>query len=187
MKLRKILQNGLFTTQKALKHGITKKDLTALLEQGVIERLARGIYQDASLDRSGETEYRLATLIVGRPSAVCLLSALSHHHLTDIIPKKNWMLVPVQKKPKHSLLRLLRAKNPNWQIGILKEEGYWVTNLERTIVDCLVYKKLLGTQVAVEALRKVLEEKETTLAKILDMAVCLKVEHRIIATIEALA
>ena len=54
-------------------------------------------------------------------------------------------------------------------------------------VDCLVYKKLLGTLPAMEALRESLKEKKTTLAKILDMSVRLKVEHRIITYIEALA
>lgn len=187
LKLPKILQNELFTTQKALENGLTKKDLIYLLERGVVERRARGIYQNANLDLAEEEEYRLATLIVGKPSVVCLLSALSYHHLTDLIPKKTWMMVPVHKRTTHPSLRLLRTNHPYWKIGILKEKGYWVTNLERTIVDCLVYRKLLGTQTVVEALREILKGKETTLGKILDMAVRLKVEHRIIAYIEALA
>lgn len=187
LKLPEVLQKGLFTTQKALKTGLNKKDLMRLLEKGVIERLARGIYQNANLDRTEEEEYRMTTLIVGKPSAVCLLSALSYHHLTDIIPKKIWMMVPVQKRTQHSALRLLRTNHPHWKIGILKEEGYWVTNLERTIIDSLVYKKLLGTQIGIEALRKTVKENRTTLGKVLDTAVRLKVEHRIIAYIEALA
>lgn len=187
LKLPKILQNKPFTTQKALGHGLTKKDLIALLEKEVIERLARGIYQNADLDLAEEEQYRLATLIVGRPSAVCLLSALSYHHLTDLIPKKTWIMVPLQKRTQHASLRLLRTKNPHWGIGILKEGGYSITNLERTIVECLVNKKLLGTPTGVEALREALKEKKTTLSKIWDMAIRLKVGHRIIAYIEALA
>ena len=187
LKLPRILQERLFTTQMALKNGLTKKDLRYLCENGTITRLARGVYQQADHDLS-EIDYAvLATLIVGRPSALCLLSALSHHNLTDIIPKKTWVMVPAEKRTQHSVLRLFRTTQPRWNIGIQKETGYWVTTIERTLVDCLVQRRLLGAQTAVEALRGAIKDKKTTLSKVLDMSARLKVEHRIITYIEALA
>lgn len=187
LKLPRILQERLFTTQMALKNGLTKKDLRYLCENGTITRLARGVYQQADHDLS-EIDYAvLATLIIGKPSALCLLSALSHHNLTDIIPKKTWIMVPAEKRTQHSLLRLFRTTQPRWNIGIQKETGYWVTTIERTLVDCLVQRRLLGAQTAVEALRGAIKDKKTTLSKVLDMSARLKVEHRIITYIEALA
>jgi len=171
----------------ALKNGLTKKDLRYLCENGIIARLARGVYQQADHDLSEDDQAILATLIVGKPSALCLLSALSYHNLTDIIPKKTWFMVPAEKRTQHSTLRLFRTTQPRWNIGIQKETGYWVTTIERTLVDCLVQRKLLGTQTAIEALRKAIKNKKTTLSKVLDMTMRLKVEHRIITYIEALA
>ncbi len=186
LELPNNLKKGLFATQKALENGLTKKKLTWLLEKGVITRLTRGIYCHVEYNLAEEDQAILATLIVGQPSAVCLLSALSYHQLTDIIPKRVWIMVPVEKRTRHSKLRLYRTANPQWDIGIQKEKGYWVTNLERSLVDCLVQKKLLGTQTAVEALRQAITDNKTTLDKVLKMASRLKVEHRIIGYIEAL-
>ena len=187
LKLRNNLQSGLFTTQKALKNGLSKKDLIYLLENNVITRLARGVYCQAGYDFSEEDQAVLATLIVGLPSVLCLLSALSYHQLTDIIPKKTWMMVPAEKRTQQVQLRLFRSTNPQWNTGVQKEKGYWVTDTERTLVDCLVQKRWLGSQTAVEALRQAIKDQKTTLDKVLRMAVRLKVEHRIITTIEALA
>ncbi len=186
LKLPENLQKGLFTTQGALKNGLNKKDLVHLLENDVITRLARGIYCSIEYDLSEEDQAVLATLIVGKPSALCLLSALSYHHLTDIIPKKIWMMVPAEKRTQHSKLRLFRTANPKWNVGIQKEKNYWVTNTERTLVDCLVQKRSLGTQTAVEALRQAIKDKRTTLDEVLKMAARLKLEHRIITYIEAM-
>ncbi len=187
LKLPKNLQKGLFSTQEALKNGLNKKGLIHLVENSVIARVARGVYCHAEHDLSEEDHAVLATLIVGKLSALCLLSALSYHQLTDIIPKKIWMMVPTEKRTQHSRLRLYRATNPQWNIGIQKEKNYWVTDIERTLVDCLVQKRLLGTQTAVDALRQSIKDKKTTLDKVLKMAVRLKVEHRIVTYVEALA
>ena len=187
LKLPGNLQKGLFTTQKALKNDLSKKDLFVLIENSTITRLARGVYCHAERDLSEEDQAALATLIVGKPSALCLLSALSYHQLTDIIPKKSWVMVPVTKRTQHSMLRLYRTSHPQWDIGIQKEKNYWVTDIERTLVDCLVQKRLLGTQTSAEALRQAIRDKKTTLDKVLRMAVRLKAEHRIITYIEALA
>lgn len=180
------LQKGLFTTQDALQKGLNKKDLIFLLDTDVIVRLTRGIYCSAEHDLSEEDWAVLATKIVGTPSALCLLSALSYHHLTDIIPKKIWIMVLAEKRTQHKKLRLFRTANPRWNIGIQRGKKYWVTSIERTLVDCLVQKRLLGAQVGVEALRQAIKDKKTTFDKVLEMAVQLGVKHRIITYIEAM-
>lgn len=187
LKLPHNLKVGLFSTQQAIKNGLSYKNIRHLMENQVITRLARGIYCQSDHDLSEEDEATLATMIVGRPSAICLLSALSHHQLTDIIPKMTWIMVPDTKRTQHSTLRLFRTNHPLWTVGIQKETQYWVTDIERTIVDCLTQKRVIGTQTAIEALRQAIKDQRTTLDKVLKMAIRLKVENRIITTIEALA
>lgn len=187
LKLPDNLQRGLFSTQKALKNGLSYKDLRHLTESRVITRLARGIYSPSDYDLSEEDQAILATMIVSKPSAICFLSALSHHRLTDIIPKVIWIMVPDTKRTQHAKLRVFRTTHPRWTVGIQKETGYWVTDIDRTLVDCLTQKRLIGTQTAVEGLRQAIKDQRTTLDKVLKMAARLKVEHRIITTIEALA
>lgn len=187
LKLPNNLQAGLFSTQKAMSTGLSYKDLYHLTESKAITRLTHGIYCPSDYDLSEEDQAILATMIVGKPSAICLLSALSHHRLTDIIPKVIWIMVPDTKRTQHAKLRLFRTTHPRWTIGIQKETGYWVTDIDRTLVNCLAQKKLIPTQVAVEGLRQAVKDQKTTLDHVIKMATQLKVEHRIITYIEALA
>ncbi len=181
------LQEKPFTSSQAAKSGLNFYELSKLVSSGVVEQVARGIYRAAGGDISEEEQCRIATLRVGTPSAICLVSALSYHHLTDTIPKKTWIMVPGNKRTVDRALKLFRARNPHWKIGIEKHDGYSVTTIERTLVDCLTHRSRLGTQIGIDALRKATASKKTTLGKILEMAGHLGVSHRILSYIEALS
>ena len=175
-----------FSLSQAAKLGVSRYVLGKLLSEGVVEQLARGVYRASKGDISEEDQYQAATLRVGTPSAICLISALSHYQLTDTIPKKTWIMVPLSKRTAYRDLKVFRTHHPGWEIGIEKREGYSITSLERTIVDCLNLRARIGTQIGIEALRKAVTSKNTTLAKIMEMAVKLDVVHRIRPYIEAL-
>ena len=181
------LQKKPFTLSQAAKLGMSRYVLGKLVAKGIVELVARGVYCVSKGDISEEDQYRVASLRVGSPSAICLVSALSHHGLTDTIPRKTWIMVPVSKRSKYPDLKLLRTRNPEWQVGIEKHDGYSVTSLERTIVDAICARVRIGTQIATEALRKAVQSKKTTLGKIMDVAKRLGVVHRIRPYIEALS
>lgn len=167
--------------------GITPAQLRHLVEKDHLQRLNRGVYVLPDADLNDEAQFRAASLRVGGPSAVCLVSALAHYGLTDEIPKKVWLLVPENKHTTHKDIRLLRSRKPNWKIGIDAHEGYRITNIERTIVDAIAQKRSLGFQLGVSALKDALKDKKTTLAKIIKMATQLGLDHRIMSYIEALS
>ena len=176
------------TYQEILNIGITRHHLMKFLSEGLMERLSRGVYQVSELAEGlPEDQYRAATLRCGTPSSVCLLSALDHYNLTDQIPKEVWMLVPDAKRVRAKELKLIRSRCPKWDIGIKKTKGYWITTIERTIIDCLVYKRLVGSQVALSALKKAVSQRKAKLNSLYNMAKQLKVEHRVRSYIEALA
>jgi hypothetical protein len=54
-------------------------------------------------------------------------------------------------------------------------------------VDCLVYKKIVGTNLAISAIKSAIREKKTTLSKVAKMSQLLGVEHRIFQYIESLS
>lgn len=180
------LANTPYSYAQLLKLGISAEQIKRFLRQGSLFRLSRGIYQKAEGDLADEEQFISATLRVGSPSAICLLSALVFYHLTDEIPKKVWILVPLNKRTFHRDLRLSRSREPRWNMGIIKENGYSITNLERTLVECLVHKNL-RFPIATAALRQALREKKTTLNKVVTMANQLKLQHRIQSIIVALA
>ncbi|QQR81002.1 MAG: type IV toxin-antitoxin system AbiEi family antitoxin domain-containing protein [Deltaproteobacteria bacterium] len=186
--LPQILQKRPFSTQAALSHGLSKASLTRMVASGLLERPSRGVYRASSAEENaGEDPYQVATLRCGLPSAVCLLSALEHYHLTDQIPKHTWMLVPDAKRVVSKDLKLIRSRNPQWEIGIKKNKKYWITTLERTLVDCLVYRRMIGSQVALSALKAAIQEKKIKLGSLYDMAKKMGVIHRITPYLEVLA
>lgn len=184
----KSLENKAFRTEEAYALGLTKYDLRNLIQSGQITKISRGYYQhqeDSTLDE--ENIFETALIRAGSPSCICLISALAHYGLTDLLGKKIWIMVPAHQRRYYADIRLLRVRSPHWNIGIEKSSKYWITNVERTLVDCLVYKRLIGTNTGIEGIRRSLNEKKSSLDKIFEMSKKLKVDHRILPYIEALA
>ena len=181
------LQNQPFTLRQASMLGLTFYDIGKLLADGTLEKVSRGVYQVSGTASNEEADFCIAALRVGTPSAVCLISALSFHHLTDTIPKKTWIMVPFSKRSADRSLRVFRARNPSWKVGIDKRAGYSITNIERTVVECLALRSRIGATIAIEALRRAIDSKKTNLGKVADMAKKLKLLHRILPYIEALS
>ena len=205
-----------FSTKQALNLGISKSTLTRMVQSGILERINRGVYQitEETLNGKGlgdgsglgmgsgsgaghrnesgdaysdlEKSYISASLRCGKQSAVCLLSALEYHHLTDEIPAQVWMMVPESKRVVSKDLKIVRCRNPKWKIGIQKAPDFQLTTIERTLIDCLIHKKIIGHQVALAALKNAVREKKVKLGNLYDMAKKMGVAHRIKPYIEVL-
>lgn len=185
--LPKPLQGKPFTYNEACNQGLTQYAIQKLLDAGAIERLERGLYRSVDEDLSDEELYRRAIKRVGKPAVVCLLSALSYYELTDTIPKQVWLMVPKEKRVKSPSVKLYRARDPQWKIGIVSKDGYSITSLERTIVDALTLKALVSPRLGVDALKSAISSKKTSASKILQIATGLGVKHRVLPYIEALS
>lgn len=189
-KLLKKLQSGPFTWSEAKKLGVSQYELRHLLVNGTIERLARGVYRAKThIHFSEEDQHHAALLRVGQPSAICLISALAYYHLTDVIPKKTWVLVNANKITTQKDIRLWRRRNPQWSVGIKTTDGrFAVTSVERTLVECLRYSNLLGgPSLALSVIRLALQDKKTTMSNLLKMAEKLGAKKKILPYLEALA
>ena len=176
-----------FTYQEACSQGLTQYAIRKLLQAATIERLEHGLYHSIGEDISDDELYRRAIKRVGEPAAVCLLSALSHYELTDTIPKQVWLMVPTEKRTKSQSVKLYRARDPKWKIGIVSQDGYSITTIERTIVDSLTLKTLISPRFGIDALKIAIFSKQTSANKVLDMSNSLGVKHRILPYIEALS
>ncbi len=186
--LPKSLRKTPFSLKEASRAGLTKYAIEQFIRAGTLERLQRSVYQVSERAHMDiEDAYRSATLRCGLPSAICLLSALEHHHLTDQIPAKTWVLVPNSKRVQSNDLRLVRSRTPQWEKGIQKCDGYWITTPERTLIDCLLAKRIMGSAVALEALKQAAKSKKIKLSDIVDMAKTMGVLHQILSYIEALS
>ena len=188
LELPSKLRQKPFSAREAKVCGLSKAGLTRMVKAGVLERLSRGVYQVGGMDDpTGEDRYRMATIRAGEPSAICLLSALEHYHVTGEISRKVWVLAPAEKRVVSKDVQLIRARQPRWKIGIRKARGYSITSLERTLIDGLIHKRKIGIQVALEAIKQALAQKKVKLGSLIDMAKKLKAEDRLHPYLEALA
>ena len=140
-------------------------------------RLARGLYQRPELAGT-EAGHNLAEAARLVPHGVIsLASALRHYELTTQLPHAVWMTIPNKAripKSEHLKLEIVRATGAGLTRGIrhVRIEGVDVPiyNVAKTVADCFKYRRHIGEDVAVEALRDALKKRKATPAEIMEYA-----------------
>ena len=91
--LRDLGLNTYFRQRDAAEVGVNSRQLRRLVDDGSIERVARGLYR---LTRCEYTEhYTRAAVCARTPNAViCLLTALRIHDIGTQTPAKVWIAIP---------------------------------------------------------------------------------------------
>jgi predicted transcriptional regulator of viral defense system len=179
-----LIKKGIFTYTQAVKSGLSQYAIEKLVKQELLEHVDRGLYQIPTGSLSNEDIYRQATAIAGFPCAISLWSALVFYDLTDEIDRKTWLWVPITKRIRNKSLQPIPKTHPHWRTGIDKHEGYWITSIERTLVEALAYPRYIGSWAANSALRRALNKKQTDISKIIYAAKKLNLLHRIIKILE---
>jgi len=128
-------------------------------DDGSIEQISRGIYR--LVDQPPISNPDLVTICLRFPNAVvCLISALSYHHITTQIPheisvsvSRNARMPSLDSPPVHAY----KFSDETFNAGIDEHEIDGVTvqiyNPEKTLADCFKYRNKLGMDVILEALK----------------------------------
>lgn len=172
--------------------GIPREYLLRLMRQGLIRRVGRGMYEPENL--SPTEHHSFAVVAKEAPRAViCLLSALRFHGLTTQNPPEVWVGIHIRaRKPNISTVahRVIRYSETTFKAGVKEHriEGMPVRVFgpAKTVADCFKYRKKVGLDVAVEALKDVLRQKKATIAEILQYAEICRVSRLIRPYLEAL-
>ena len=142
--------------------GIKPAHLSGLIhrlrQSGLIRRLFRGTYVLPNSILSGPPLHEYEVLLrIANPSALCCLSALSFHGLTDQILRRLLMMTPYGKTRKNTSkyeyviegkpYTVIRVK-PELFFGVEKrfinDVVFFVTDLERTLIDGLIRPQYCG-------------------------------------------
>ena len=161
-----------FRARDAAELGVDSRALRRLLDEGTVERLGRGLYRLAEADPT--EHYTLAAVCARVPGAiVCLLSALSVHELGTQLPGQEWIAIPHKARtPRLPELpvRVVRFSGASLRYGIEDTafEGVpaRITSPARTVVDCFRFRRLVGKDVAIEALRDALRDRKASVDQI---------------------
>lgn len=179
------IQNDVFTLSDASRAGLSRYYLTRLIEEEKVTELQKGVFQKRSASKSDDMQtlsFKAATAKLKERSAVCLWSALSYYGLTDEVPKDVWFILPYPYGLKS--VKSIRLKDPKWDIGIVKNDGFSVTSIERTIVDCFLNSKYVPVSEAFEAMKRAIKDKKTSSKKLLNMASKLGAKEKLLPFLE---
>ena len=157
--LRIVETMGIARARDLEAQGITRPQLSRLVEKGMVVRQARGIYVGAR--HAPTAEHTLAQVAKRVPDGVfCLLTALRLHGLTTQAPAEVWVALPEKaRRPKldYPRLRVARFSGEALTEGIEERRVEGVTlrvySAAKTVADCFKYRNKIGIDVAVEALR----------------------------------
>lgn len=170
--LRAARLGGFFRPSQVGEAGLTRDQLRTLVRRGQVEHVGRGLYRMA--DAEPTEDYSLAMACARVPSSVvCLLSALRVHGIGTQSPAEVWLAIPHKaRRPRlpEIRLRVVRFSGPAWTLGVQDTEFEGVpariTSPARTVADCFRFERLVGREVAIEALEDALRQRKLTIGEL---------------------
>jgi predicted transcriptional regulator of viral defense system len=176
-----------------VERGIPRQTLQRLLARGLVVRIGRGLYSLVG-DEPGEHRGLAEAARRVPHGVVCLLSALNFHGLTTQQPFEVWMAIDVPaRRPQveRPPLRIVRMSGAALTEGVEHHEVDGVSvpvfGIAKTVADCFKYRNKVGLDIALEALREVLEERRTDVDALWAMGQVCRVQRVMQPYLESLA
>jgi predicted transcriptional regulator of viral defense system len=183
---------GVLRPRDLVVYGIPRQYLSSLVDQGALLRIGRGLYMlpDAPVTEN----HTLVEAGKRAPGAVvCLLSALRFHGLTTQSPFQVWLAIENKAwRPRTQglPLRFVRFSGDAFRLGVDMQviEGAVVKiyNPAKTICDCFKYRRKIGLDVAIEALRDGLRAHKCTVDDLWRYAAVCRVQQVMQPYLEAM-
>ena len=151
--------NGILRTYQAQELGVDPKTVAEMYRAGLLEKLGRGLYRLADLPPLDYPD--LVQVAMRIPSAViCLISALSFHNLTTVVPHKVYIALPQsvhRPRIEHPPLEVVWLSDEPYAAGIeqhrLDGVSVRIYGMAKTVTDCFKFRNKIGKDVALEALK----------------------------------
>ena len=178
-------------TRDAARAGIHSQQLTRLVENGILRRVARGQYQLAARPVTEHHGLVIVSRAVPR-GVICLLSALNVHGIGTQLPPEVWVAIegrarrPVLAYPP---LRVVRFGGRAFAHGVathrFEGESIRVYGVAKTLADLFKYRNKVGLDVALEALREAWRQRKFTIEELDRAARICRVERVMRPYVEA--
>lgn len=182
--------NGTITTAQIIKAGIPRGSLKHLVDKGVLERSARGVYILPELfdDEMYNIQSRFKKCIFSGETALYL------HGLTDRTPSRFDITFPLNYNTsnlKTENVRAVRTKMELYDIGVINVNtpagnSVRVYNVERTLCEILKKRSNTDIQVISEAFKRYTSGSKKNIPLLSKYAKIFRVEKRLRAYLEVL-
>lgn len=184
--------NGLLRVSEAIRLGIPEHIVYEMSEKGELIKEARGIYRLADRDPLGNPDLVQVSLLVPK-GVICLISALYFYELTTQIPHSVYIALPqnvARPRLKYPHLEVFWVTNSLHAVGVdvrvLDGVKVKIYDREKTIADCFKFRKRIGEEIALEALKDYVNQPAMDVHKLLRYAKINRVEKRITPYLKSL-
>lgn len=174
--------NGILRMSEAIKQGIPKHMIYAMLSTGLISKEERGLYCLANDVVLTNPDFVKISKLVPK-AIICLTSALYFYNLTTQIPASVYIALPQNIRfPKiiYPPIDVIWLSSKPYSAGIeiqnLDGVDVKIYSLEKTLTDCFKYKSKIGIEIAIEALKDYMKNYPPKIDKIIEYAKINRVE-----------
>jgi predicted transcriptional regulator of viral defense system len=174
--------NGRIRMAEAVEGGINRRTLYTLRDNGVLEQISHGVYRLS--DQPSLSSPDIVAVTLRAPHAViCLISALSYYEITTQIPHAVDIAICYGATIPRIVFpptRVHRLRDPSFSIGVVEQkiDGIKVKiyDVEKTLCDCFKFRRYLGMEVVLEALKFYRERKPLKVHALLEYSRACRVE-----------
>lgn len=174
---------GVIRTAKAIQAGIHPRTLYQMRDNGLLEQLSRGVYRLTDLDTVSNPDLIIVATRIPK-AVICLISALSFHEMTTQIPhsisialakgsntpRLDYPPISIHHFSKKTLLAGINVHH-------IDDVPIRVYSPEKTLADCFKFRKKIGMDVVLEALKLYKAGKAFQTGEILQYAKICRVEN----------
>lgn len=182
--------NGTVTTAMVVAAGFSRGNIKYLVDKGIIERSARGVYilPEVWDDEIFNLQNRFKRGIYSHETALFLWD------LTDRTPNRYYMTFPENynlTKPKEENIRCVQCKKALYDFGIAEvttpgKNTVRAYSIERTLCDILRPRSRVDIQIVTEAFKRYAVKSNKNIPALSEYAKILKVEAKLRSYLEVL-
>ena len=183
---------GTLRTSEALRLGIYPRTFYALRDAGILEKLSRGLYRLAESPPLAVPDLAIVALKIPQ-AVICLVSALAFHELTTQVPHAvNIAVSRGAERPRLSYppIRIFWFSGTAWSEGVeihhIGQVSIRIYCPEKSVADSFKYRRKIGLDIAIEALKLYRQTPQFDIGKLLHYARICRVENIIKPYLEAL-
>jgi predicted transcriptional regulator of viral defense system len=175
-----------------LKAGFHPDSLNTLEREKKVEKIGRGLYRLTDYIPGSHPDLVTASLQAPR-GVICLISSLAFHEATTEIPKYVHIAIPRNShanRIKYPPVKFYQFTPEAWKAGIGEHEieGHKIKVycLAKTIADCFKFRNKIGADVARDALKAAITEKNVKPQEIMRYAKICRVDSIIKPILEVM-
>ena len=151
------------------------RDIRKWVHNGTLEKIKPGFYRLSEFSLDGPAHFQIIDMCMAYPKAIlCLVSALDLYELTTTIPSHIHLAIPQNERaPKITYPRLWihYFSKSVYELGVTtkkyKTGAIRIYSPEKTICDMFRYRKKLGEDIAMESLKRYMQDKKPDINKML--------------------